>query len=315
MSTVVIDGKGRSADALATPAARVRLTGAALDLLARSCGRPSLAEDLRVDGPDAVATRLGSIGATDRSRQVPNADPEEALREALLLDDDGPTPAGHALMAIWHDASLSVDLHLLVKGRAGRLRARSRHRASGRWVVAVSTLDGDTFEVARVPVEDWWLELGRTVHVAPRLLGSGIDVASSEPLPAVIETPWELLLATSEAVARDRHHLVSELVQGDWGPTRTGACRDDLRAAAPDDVRTLHLALEEMCLGRMHGLVTGHGGDGTPGAGAIEWVLFGDGWRSVTPVQRDGWRLVRIERRSVADVSRDLAAHVVGVVA
>ena len=40
-----------------------------------------------------------------------------------------------------------------------------------------------------------------------------------------------------------------------------------------------------------------------------EWVLLGDGWRSLTPLTRDGWTMVRIERRSVVDLPRELAVR------
>ena len=52
---------------------------------------------------------------------------------------------------------------------------------------------------------------------------------------------------------------------------------------------------------------------GRPGVGIVEWVLFHDGWRSLTPFTRDGWNMVRIERRSAVDLPRELAVRAAGV--
>ena len=52
---------------------------------------------------------------------------------------------------------------------------------------------------------------------------------------------------------------------------------------------------------------------GRPGAGTVEWVLFHDGWRALTPFRRDGWSMVHIERRSPVDLPRELAVRAAAV--
>jgi hypothetical protein len=50
-------------------------------------------------------------------------------------------------------------------------------------------------------------------------------------------------------------------------------------------------------------------------AGVVEWVLLPDGWRSLTPVIRDGWEMVRLQRVGPRALPRALARLAAGVAA
>ena len=103
------------------------------------------------------------------------------------------------------------------------------------------------------------------------------------PIPAVVETPWELLLATGEAVRRHRTELLDAMVAGQ-ATTLAGDSTGALEGAADADVRLWHEQLEVDARGRLHAAVMGRGGRGRRrAAGIVEWVLLGDGWRSLTP--------------------------------
>jgi hypothetical protein len=122
-----------------------------------------------------------------------------------------------------------------------------------------------------------------------------------------METPWELLLATGEAVRRRRHDLLDQLVSDHTGTTLAGGAPGTVRVADDRDVRRWLERLETLSRGRLHAAVMGRSGRGRPGAGVVEWVLLPDGWRSLRPFTRDGWTMVRIERREAADLPRELS--------
>ena len=166
--------------------------------------------------------------------------------------------------------------------------------------------DGRVFELTWLSADDWWLELGRAAHVDTRTLRPAPDAG---PVPDVIETPWELLLATGEAVQRRRPELLDQMVSDHSGATIAGDRVDSLETADDGDVRRWHEQLESTSRGRLHAAVMGRSGRGRPGAGIVEWVLFHDGWRSLTPFTSDGSTMVRIERVGAVDLPRALAAR------
>jgi hypothetical protein len=230
---------------------------------------------------------------------------DAVLIEAGLLDGAQVTETGRAVLDVWHRPSLAVELEMLLATRRGKVRVRSWHRNLAAWVVCLSTADGRSFELTWCAADDWWLELGRAAWVDPARFS-----AHDEPLdtvPDVVETPWELLLATGEAVGRNRVDLVDQLVADYTGRTSAGDTVEDLAPATDGDVRTWHVALERTSRGRLHAAVLARSERGRPGAGIVEWVLFPDGWRSLTPFRRDGWNMVRIERKGLQDLGRDLA--------
>ena len=61
-----------------------------------------------------------------------------------------------------------------------------------------------------------------------------------------------------------------------------------------------------------------HHRQGSPSSlrtGVVEWVLLPDGWCSLTPVIRDGWEMVRLQRVGPRDLPRALARLAAGLAA
>lgn len=303
MNPILLDARGDEVDKPTVTPRRVRLTRAAVDRLAELAGVPSPVAPMLAGGVSAgLVGRLGDEGPAPAAVD----DLDEALVAATLLADGVPTEEGRAVLAVWHAPALAVELEVLVRLRRGTVRVRSWHRNLDDWVVCLSTGDGLAFELTWLAAEDWWLELGRAAHVDLAMLRESEYAA---PLPAVVETPWELLLATGEAVRRHRTELLDVMVADHTGTTLAGDSPGMLETAADADVRLWHEQLESDSRGRLHAAVMGRDRRGRPGVGIVEWVLLGDGWRSLTPVTRDGWTMVRIQGRSVVDLPRELAVR------
>ena len=319
MSHVTLDAQGNEvAEPVVAPSRRL-LSASALDRLATLGGVPSPARQMATTSAavESLGDRLGRVGAGEHDDPDPGAESEPeppgdedahadaALTEAGLVDDGELTETGRAVLDVWHHPAIAIEIELLLSTSRGKVRARSWHRNLDTWVVCLSTADGRGFELTWLAVEDWWLELGRAAWVDPQRFSPAGK--SDEPLPEVIETPWELLLATGESVGRNRVELLDQLVADYAGRTVAGDSIDALAPAADTDVRTWHEVLERTSRGRLHAAVLGRSERGRPGAGIVEWVLFSDGWRALTPFRRDGWNMVRIERKGPQDLGRDLA--------
>jgi hypothetical protein len=309
VNAILLDSGGDEVEPRTVVPRRVRLSRAAVDRFAELTGVPSPAEQMVAADPslDGLGARLGEpargsepVGATAAGA----SDLDEVLVASGLVDACVPTAQGRAVLTVWHAPALAVELELLVSLARGRVRARSWHRNLDDWVVCLSTGDGEVFELSWLAADDWWLELGRAAHVDTRTLR---PAPGAGPVPDVIETPWELLLATGEAVQRRRHELLDPMVSDHSGMTIAGDRLDSLETADDVDVRRWHEQLESTSRGRLHAAVMGRSGRGRPGAGIVEWVLFPDGWRSLTPFTRDGWTMVRIERMGAVDLPRALA--------
>lgn len=311
MTRVTLDATGAEMSSRTTAPRRVLLPAGALDRLAELGGVPSPAARMRAANAtvENLRDRLGE--RVQPARPADSAmDPawEETLRAAGLISGAAGaaqvTSMGRAVLDVWHRPDLVIELELLLSTRRGRTRVRSWHRNLGEWVVCLSTTDGRRFELARLSAEDWWLELERAVCVDHEEL---LPVAESEVvLPAVLETPWELLVATGEAVIAHRADLLDQLVGDHAGATLAGETPAALTSAGHGEVRAWHELLETASRGRLHGAVLGRSERGRPSAGIVEWVLLPDGWRSLTALRRDGQHIVRIERRGPGDLGRDL---------
>ncbi|KRE96199.1 hypothetical protein ASG76_03955 [Nocardioides sp. Soil774] len=316
MSTILLDAQGQEVEQLAVVPRRVRLSRAALDRFADVAGVDSPAPQVLASSGslDNLGDRLGSLdrepGApvTDDpvAPEVGESDLDEVLAASGLVADGVPTEEGRAVLTVWHAPVLAVELEMLVSLRRGKVRVRSWHRNLDDWVVCLSTADGHAFELSWLSADDWWLELGRAAYVDTRTLSAA---TLDEPLPDVVETPWDLLLATGEAVERRRLELLDQMVSDYSGMTLAGDSTQVLETADDPDVRRWHEQLESASRGRLHAAVMGRSARGRPGAGIVEWVLFHDGWRALTPFARDGWNMVRIERTSVVDLPRELAVR------
>jgi hypothetical protein len=311
VNAILLDAEGDEVEPRTVAPRRVRLPRAAVDRFAALTGVPSPAEQMIGSDPslDGLGERLGDVlrGSEPAATTASSvSDLDEVLVAAGLVDAGVPTEQGRAVLTVWHAPALAVELELLVSLARGRVRARSWHRNLDDWVVCLSTGDGEVFELGWLSADDWWLELGRVAHVDTATLRPAPDAGR---VPDVVETPWELLLATGEAVQRRRHDLLDQLVSDHSGMTIAGDSLETLETADDSDVRRWHEQLERTSRGRLHAAVMGRSERGRPGAGVVEWVLLHDGWRSLTPFTRDGWTMVRIERMSAVDLPRALAVR------
>lgn len=311
MNAILLDAEGNEVEQRTVTPRRVRLSREAVDRLAEVVGVESPAARMvaSTGALGGLGDRLGEPDpeprrATAAADDVPDLD--EVLAGAGLVDGAAPTEEGRAVLTVWHAPVLAVELEMLVALGRGKVRVRSWHRNLDDWVVCLSTGDGEAFELSWLSADDWWLELGRAAHVDTASLGAA---PGAEPLPDVVETPWDLLLATGEAVQRGRSDLLDQMVSDYSGLTLTGAASDTLEVADDAEARRCHELLESASRGRLHAAVMGRSERGRPGAGIVEWVLFHDGWRALTPFRRDGWNMVRIERRSPVDLPRELAVR------
>ena len=317
MNAVLLDARGNEVEQRTVVPRRARLSRATLDRLAQLAEVESPAVQMVVStgSLESLGERLGRLGrdsapsACEESAAPPGeeSDLDEVLVAAGLVDDGTPTEEGRAVLTVWHAPLLAIELEMLVSLRRGKVRVRSWHRNLDDWVVCLSTGDGKAFELSWLSADDWWLELGRAAYVDTRTLSAA--PTDDEVLPDVIETPWDLLLATGEAVQRRRFELLDQMVSDFSGMTLTGDSFATLETADDPDVRRWHEQLESTSRGRLHAAVMGRSERGRLGAGIVEWVLFRDGWRALTPFKRDGWSMVRIERKSVVDLPRELAVR------
>ncbi|PKH41301.1 hypothetical protein SAMN05192575_11489 [Nocardioides alpinus] len=316
MNAILLDAQGHEVEQETITPRRVRLSRAAIDRFAEIAAVESPAAQMVVStgSLDSLGDRLGSMSPDPAPPTAgPAAGPataetdvDDVLVAAGLVADGTPTVEGRAVLTVWHAPVLAVELEMLVALRRGKVRVRSWHRNLDDWVVCLSTGDGATFELSWLSADDWWLELGRAAYVDTATLSAS---TYDDPLPDVVETPWDLLLATGEAVQRRRFELLDQMASDYSGMTLTGVSLDALETADDTDVRRWHEQLESSSRGRLHAAVMGRSERGRPGAGIVEWVLFHDGWRSLTPFTRDGWNMVRIERRSPVDLPRALAVR------
>lgn len=316
MSAILLDAQGNEVEHRTVTPRRVRLSRAGLDRFADLAGVESPAAQMvaSTGSLDTLGDRLGALGREPGptlpgeapAHEAVESDLDQDLAAAGLVADGTPTEEGSAVLTVWHGPALAVELEMLVALRRGEVRVRSWHRNLDDWVVCLSTGDGNAFELSWLSADDWWLELGRAAYVDTRTLGAA---PTDEPLPDVVETPWDLLLATGEAVQRRRFELLDQMVSDYSGMTLAGESLMTLETADDPDVRRWHEQLEGTSRGRLHAAVMGRSERGRPGAGIVEWVLFHDGWRALTPFKRDGWNMVRIERKSVVDLPRELAVR------
>lgn len=316
MNAILLDAQGNEVEQRAITPRRARLSREAVDRFAAlaEVESPAMQMVVSTGSLDSLGDRLGAMDQAPAPAPTgagaegvtTDSDLDEVLVAASLVEDGAPTVEGRAVLTVWHGPTLAVELEMLVALRRGKVRVRSWHRNLDDWVVCLSTGDGNTFELSWLSADDWWLELGRAAHVDTGTLSAS---TYDEPLPDVVETPWDLLLATGEAVQRRRFELLDQMASDYSGMTLTGGSLGSLETADDADVRRWHEQLESSSRGRLHAAVMGRSERGRPGVGIVEWVLFRDGWRSLTPFRRDGWNMVRIERKSPVDLPRQLAVR------
>ena len=158
-------------------------------------------------------------------------------------------------------------------------------------VVAAVTRAGPRAEAALWPVEEWAARLAQIVDVPVP--------DAPDPPDAEVEVPFDVLLGAGEALRTHRPDVLDELV-------RRAASRDPTRLH--EQLVRLHTAV----VGRLLAVVVAGGADAAR-AGWVSWLLFGDGWRSLTPVRRNGQPVVVLAPVGPADLGPQVAAHVARV--
>jgi len=116
------------------------------------------------------------------------------------------------------------------------------------------------------------------------------------PPDGEVEVPLDLLLAAGEALRSHRPDVLDELVRR--------ASADD-----PERLRQQLVLLHDAMVGRLLAVVSARGAHGARAAW-VSWLLFGDGWRSLTPARRDGRPVVRLSAVGPWELGRQVAAQV-----
>ena len=169
----------------------------------------------------------------------------------------------------------------------GWVQVHSSQALRGDLVAAVTTA-GARAEAALWPVDEWAARLSRIADVP-------VPVAPPPP-DREVEVPLDVLLGAGEALRTHRPDVLDELV----------------RRATPDDPATLReqlVRLHTAVVGRLLAVVAAADA-GQARAGWVSWLLFGDGWRSLTPVRRDGRPVVVLSPVRPVDLGAQVAAQV-----
>lgn len=320
--TLELHGAGRSdapGDRLGADhaaAGRVQLSSAAVELAA-AIARVSLPWQGLVRR--ATGSLEAALGATEPDPdEVPDeVDATLELRRAGLLvgppDGVGPHPWLHGLLVLLAGGEVRVDADLVVRPLAaahGAVRLRSWHRLHGDRFAAVSTTDGRTVELARGADAAWPAVLTHlaTVQAEPTAV-PGLPCAPA----AMVELPWDILIASGRAVRERRGDLVRELTARAAGRTLVAyGDGTEPRPASSTDIaeqlQLLHLTVR----GRLQVTVGGGRTDGPRRLGLISWLLFPDGWRSLTPVPAEEPRVL-VGSCGPQRLAVEVAAQVAGV--
>lgn len=285
---------------------RLTLSRRAVERLADRTGTPLPWADPPTPSPTSLA--LGPAAPTERADldADPDADPDADLSETRVLDALGEVhPEVSDALAVFGapEALVDIDLSVARPGAPGgfaQLHSWQRLRA-GR--VTTLATGGGPLELAWFDDDVWQIELARAVTVTrPR--------SPARPPARILDLPHELMLGSGEALRLDRADVFGELVARHTGSVYADDGQVALgRAATDEQVRLLHASV----LGRMRLVVSGVGESGVAKIGWVSWLLFGDGWRALTPHIRDHEPRVRIQPVEPLHLGVDVARLVTGI--
>jgi hypothetical protein len=192
-------------------------------------------------------------------------------------------------------SGLWVDLDLATRSGSGRARLHVGYALHGARVAAMVAHGSDPAQVRILDVDHWQTELETRLRLP-------IPRAAPPPPARVLDLPWDLLVGTGAALARHRPEVYDALVARDAGAVRVDGRVLDLPGTC-DQLRRLHHSV----LARLQAIGSGER-RGRRCVGWTSWLLFGDGWRELTPYAgRSGpgghRAMVRIEPRRPADLA------------
>ena len=201
-----------------------------------------------------------------------------------------------AVREVLDSPEVTCDIEVSVRRRGshgGWLQLHSGQALRGDTVAAVSSAGGRV-EVAWWGVDEWHAQLTRAATVP-------VPEAAEPPPPPEFEVPLDVLLASGEAIRTHGPEVLDELV-------RRSGCDDP--ALARDLLVRLHTAV----VGRLLATVAARDGNARR-VGWVSWVLFSDGWRTLSPTRVDGRpsaRIVPVQPSGLAPQVARLASVVRG---
>jgi hypothetical protein len=287
---------------------RVSLTLLELRLAAERAGGAPLPFELAepAESGGALEDRLGTSRGSTQDQAYAAAlaslhDPAESLRRRGLLTDEGLDEGLAGALGLLATPTVAVDLDVTIEG----MRARAWHREAGGSVATLATVDGVVFELAWFAVSSWATELARAA-VLP-----SDQTLRGTALPDVIDVPFELLDAASEAVRSNRSDLLPVLAA-----RQSGSAVDADGVPLGDDALTSMLsALVIDAQGRLRALGADVSGEETRLVGVVSWVLLADGWHALRPHREGDDHRVEVRRVTADDLAGDLAFVLAGVIA
>jgi hypothetical protein len=296
-----------AADLLDALPRRVALTLPELQLAAERAGGaplPFVVSEPAQTG--ALEWRLGvsRTSAQDQAYATTLAalnDPADTLRRRGLLSGDALDDGLAGALGLLATPRVAVDLDVAVDGA----HAHAWHREADGAVATLATLDGVVFELAWFAASSWADELARTA-----MLPSDRSLRGTA-LPDVIDVPFELLDAASEAVRSSRSDLLPVLAARHSGSSVDA----DGRPISDVELTSMLTALIIDTRGRLRALGADVSGHETTVVGVVSWVLLADGWRGFRPRRTGDDHRVEVRRVEPTDLAGDLAFVLAEVVA
>jgi hypothetical protein len=286
---------------------RVSLTLPELQLAAERAGGAPLPFVLTAQAQTgALEWRLGASTASTQDQAYAATlaslhEPADTLRRRGLLTGDALDDGLAGALGLLATPRVAVDLDVAVDGA----RARAWHREADGAVATLATVDGVVFELAWFAVASWPEELARAA-----MLPSDRSLRGTA-LPDVIDVPFELLDAASEAVRSSRSDLLPVLA------ARHSGSSVDAHGRPVSDVELASMlsALIIDTRGRLRALGADVSGDETTVVGVVSWVLLADGWRALRPRRVGDEHRVEVRRVEPTELAADLAFVLTEVVA
>lgn len=278
---------------------RVALTLPELRLAASLAGDAPLPFDVVEPGAaGALEGRLGQSRGSAQDEAYAAAlstlhDPAESLARRGLRTGDGLDDGLAGALGLLATPTVAVDLDVTIDGA----RARAWHREADGAVATLATVDGVVFELAWFEAASWAGEIARAV-----MLPSD-QTLHGTALPELIDVPFELLDAASEAVRSGRSDLLPVLAARHAG----SATAADGSTISDVDLTSMLSALIIDSRGRLRALGADVSGGETRLVGVVSWVLISDGWHALRPRRHGDDHRVEVSRVEPADLAGDLA--------